>query len=233
MALKLELIHTFVRKTDGSTDYMSKMVEFDYSHLNEERRDVLVTEFGSRTYVTFARGLVVDYRSQYLGDGDSVGIIIVWDPIDKKTVEVGGQYENGVYSDGTRYGPNQFAEWDATPEVKAEYTAYKAELERKAAEARRDAEIARRKWEEAKEAALPKKGRYVRVFKGRKVPVGTKGVSFWYGQTQYGYRVGLETSNGEKFFTAADNVEVISDNLQYLEKKYDQRQNAKLAQTQK
>lgn len=220
MALKLELSHTFVKKADGSTDYISQMVEVDYSHLNQERRDVVTVDSYSRTYITFARGLVVDYRSHYLGDGDSVGIIIVWDPIDKKPVEFGGQYENGVYADGTRYGPNQFAEWDATPEVKAEYAAYKAQVEKEAAQARRDHEAYLCKCEESREAALPKKGRFVRVFKGRKVPIGTQGRSFWYGQSAYGYRVGFITQDGQKFFTAADNVEVISDNLKFLEEKY-------------
>lgn len=223
--LKLEISHIWRRKEDGTVDYISQMVEFDYSNLNEEKRDIVVNHWEyegepretKRTYVTFARGLVVDYVSHYIGDGDSVGAFVVWDPILKQPIEFGVGYENGVYSDGTRLGPNQFAQTDATVEVKAEYQAYKDALEQKAAQARRDAEIARRKWEDEREAATPKAGRRVVVVKGRKVAKGTSGRVFWYGQTQFGYRVGIILADNSKVFTSADNVEVV-DNLKYLER---------------
>ena len=212
--LKLELIHVFRKLADGGTDYISQMVEFDYSHLGEEHRDVVTTEYGSRTYVTFARGLVVGYESHYIGDGDSVGSIIVWDPIEKKPVGFGTGYEN------MERNRNENIDFDATPEVKAEYAAYQAEIARKVAETRKEEEIAKRKWEEAKEAATPRKGRRIRVVKGRKVAKGTVGYSFWYGETQWGFSVGILKDDGTKVFTSASNVEVIKDNLVYLEKKY-------------
>jgi hypothetical protein len=71
----------------------------------------------------------------------------------------------------------------------------------------------------------PLKGSRVRVVKGRKVPIGTEGVVVWYGETQYGLRLGLIASPvvvdasgrvedsplGDKpLWTAADNVIVIT-----------------------
>jgi len=51
-------------------------------------------------------------------------------------------------------------------------------------------------------------GKDVTVVKGRKVPVGTTGRIFWLGATKFGPRVGIETANGERHFTARGNVEV-------------------------
>jgi len=223
--LKLRLDHTWRKLENGQTDYHSQMIEFDYSHLNEERRDVVTHEFEyegkksstSETYVTFGRGLVLEYASHYIGDGDSVGSVAVWDPIEKKPVWFGLGYENGVYSDGTRLGPNQFITYDATPEVKAEWEAYKAAEKAKADQERKRAEAARAKWEAEQEAAAPKPGRKVIVIKGRKVAKGTTGKVFWHGQTLYGRRVGIVLADGSKVFTAADNVEVV-DNLKMLER---------------
>jgi hypothetical protein len=63
----------------------------------------------------------------------------------------------------------------------------------------------------AREAGVPTPGRIVRVFKGRKVAKGTEGRVFWYGRCRYGdgHRVGFKTAEGEKHFTAEDNVEVL------------------------
>ncbi len=218
--LKLELFHRSRQNPDGSYDYKSPQLEYDYSHLNEERRDVIVTVYElsgekksqSRTYVTFARGLVVGYEDHYLGDGDSTYSVIVWDPVDEKPVSFGLGYSNMARSE------HELIEYDAVPEVKAAYSAWKAEQERKAAIEHRNAEIAKQKYAEALEAATPKRGRRVLVVKGRKVPVGTEGVSFWYGQDKFGgFRVGIVKSDGSKVFTAASNVEVV-DNLKYLER---------------
>ena len=215
--LKLELSHVWPKKEDGSTDYSSKMVEFDYSHLNETRRDVVTTYFEyegkkhstSRTYVTFAKGLVLDIGDTYLGDGDSSYWVNVWDPIEKRPVSFGLGYYPQV-------GPEGILELDATPEVKAEYDAYKAAEKAKADAQRKIYEAEQARIKKEQEAALPKAGRRVLVVRGRKVPVGTEGTSFWYGDTQYGYRVGIELKDGTKVFTAANNVEVV-DNLKLLE----------------
>jgi len=136
------------------------------------------------------------------------------------------------------YGATAYAGWthmhvDATPEIRAKYDALlQAERERRAAKQREHA------------ANTPDKGKRVKVVKGRKVPIGTEGVVFWYGAAREygafprggykehgrsmaalaratlgpdghgekeGYRIGLKTDSGEKFFTAATNVEVVAD----------------------
>jgi len=89
--------------------------------------------------------------------------------------------------------------------VVAFYTIAKAEEARMARE-RRNAERARREAEE--EARRPGHGKTVKVVRGRKVPKGTVGKVFWFGETRYGWRVGLEV-NGERVFTDARNVEVV------------------------
>jgi hypothetical protein len=55
------------------------------------------------------------------------------------------------------------------------------------------------------------------VIRGRKVPIGTKGIIFWLKRQNYAKypdawglnsstRIGIETDAGEKYFTALDNV---------------------------
>lgn len=62
-------------------------------------------------------------------------------------------------------------------------------------------------------------GKTVRVFKGRKVPIGTTGVVFWIGQydnSKYGdpwgiyttTKLGIRDSAGNAFFTADTNCEI-------------------------
>ena len=72
---------------------------------------------------------------------------------------------------------------------------------------------ARRTLQFAEHAATPALGKSVRVIKGRKVAKGTEGRVFWTGQDSYrpgAFRVGLETADGSRVFTAGTNVEVIS-----------------------
>jgi len=65
-------------------------------------------------------------------------------------------------------------------------------------------------------------GKTVRVFKGRKVPIGTVGEVFWVKRYNYGKypdpwgfysttKVGIKDSAGEVYFTAIGNVEVIEE----------------------
>ena len=68
----------------------------------------------------------------------------------------------------------------------------------------------------AAEAREPKKGRKVRVVKGRKVAIGTEGTVTWYGEGRaYGFgsrapmRVGIKLASGEVVWTDASNVQVI------------------------
>lgn len=55
------------------------------------------------------------------------------------------------------------------------------------------------------------KGAPVTVVRGRKVPKGTSGVVFWVGEDDWGKaKVGFRTESGDRVFTAASNVEVVS-----------------------
>jgi hypothetical protein len=165
--------------------------------------------------------LVLEYKSQYLVGGDSVGSIAVWDPIKKEPVWFGLGYENMARD------PKEILHADATPEVKAEYEAWKKakEDERQAAIA---ADKAREKAEhEAFMATQPTKGKTVRVVRGQKVPIGLVGKVFWYGQVNANYsgsrwsrgatqtRVGIEVTDevtgSTKVFTAASNVELVEE----------------------
>jgi len=58
------------------------------------------------------------------------------------------------------------------------------------------------------EATLAR-GKTVRVVRGRKVPRGLEGEVTWYGENQWGPRVGIRDINGTVHWTAASNVEVL------------------------
>jgi hypothetical protein len=60
-----------------------------------------------------------------------------------------------------------------------------------------------------KRAATPEKGKQVRVYKGRKVPVGTTGTCIWIGNGNYGLRAGVKDAAGTIHWTAANNLEVL------------------------
>ena len=51
------------------------------------------------------------------------------------------------------------------------------------------------------------RGDEVRVVKGRKVPIGTKGRVFWLGDGAYGRRCGFKDARGEVHWTALENVQ--------------------------
>lgn len=53
------------------------------------------------------------------------------------------------------------------------------------------------------------KGVYVEVYKGRKVPKGTKGIVFWYKDDFYGPKLGLKDSLGNVHWTAATNCRTL------------------------
>lgn len=70
--------------------------------------------------------------------------------------------------------------------------------------------------EEARERLTSvKKGSFVRVYKGRKVPVGVEGYVFWLGDGQYGPRVGLTTLKGETHWISSSNIEVVLPGLRF------------------
>lgn len=87
---------------------------------------------------------------------------------------------------------------DATPEVMEKYLAWKDRM----------AQLARRRAEE-EELKTPRRGKEIKVVRGRKVPIGTTGRIFWIGSNAYGVSVGIQTTSGERHFTSIKNVEVI------------------------
>ncbi len=167
------------------------------------KTEVVKSEYGDRKYVTFGAGLVVGYGDTYLGDGDSVWYVRIWNPVTKKEDHIGMGYVNAWP------GNHENVEYDATPEVKAEWEAYKAEQEKIRQQKEREYAEADRKYRAEQEAKTPTRGKTVKVVKGRKVAKGLEGRVFWYGQTQFGYRVGIELADGKKVFTATSNVEVV------------------------
>lgn len=78
--------------------------------------------------------------------------------------------------------------------------------------------IAFDKWKANNEmlAKIPHKGKFAKVIKGRKVPIGTTGEIIWYGTgKKYNYndkpsmRVGIKDNNNAVHWTDANNVEVL------------------------
>jgi hypothetical protein len=117
---------------------------------------------------------------------------IVWDDVGECPKEI-------MYGTTRGWTYLNSADVDATDEVRAKYSAL-LEFNRE----KRRQEI------EEEGANRPKVGRYVRVFKGRKVPVGTEGFVFWSGSNQWGESVGIETADGKRVFTSVKNVQVLA-----------------------
>lgn len=161
-----------------------------------------ITPEGSIYLQTTHVGVVLELREMN-GYDDSDFYAVVWDTEKGETKRV-------VYASTRGWTYPNGAAVDATPEVLAAYTAW---TDKRRAEAMRLALEA-----EAKE---PKVGRRVKVVKGRKVPIGSSGEVFWYGPDKFEdrrytpsfmprkMRCGVKLENGDKVFTAADNVEVI------------------------
>jgi len=145
-------------------------------------------------------GLVLDANGERNYHDDSDFYATVWNP-EKGCPE---QIEFAT-TRGWTY-PN--SAWvDATPEVLAAYSAW-GERVRKAAEERRKAEALAKEVAAAKE---PRKGRRVKVVKGRKVPLGFEGIVIWEGVDNWGKaRIGIKNEmSGKVEFTAASNAEVV------------------------
>lgn len=146
--------------------------------------------FGPLYMRTSHVGLVLELR-EYNGYDDSDFYAIVWDPekgapdrVDYASTR-GWTYPNGAHV-------------DATPEVLAAYAAWR-EVQRRAAEKRRA---------EQEERTI-RRGKRVRVVKGRKVRVGTEGECFWQGHGFHGPRIGIRTADGQTIFLAESNCAVI------------------------
>lgn len=182
-------------------------------HANDPNVEVVTGYPGARgpLYMRTSHvGLVLELKERN-GYDDSDFYAVVWNPEkgEPETVEY-------ATTRGWTY-PNE-ATIDATPEVVAAYHEYR---ERKRVEYA--VKQARR------EAKVPRKGRLVRVARGRKVPIGTVGTVAWIGDDKYWrgwsgrnawvldqlayvelgrYRVGIDTDNG-RVWTNAKNVEVV------------------------
>jgi hypothetical protein len=112
-----------------------------------------------------------------------------------------GEVTLSVYHDGL-YDRYAEATVDAPAEAVAAYNS-KIEAERKSSKEAAELKAL------IEEAARLEKGKRVRVVRGRKVPHGTEGEVFWVGYTRYGRRVGFTGTDGQTYWTAASNVEVI------------------------
>jgi hypothetical protein len=148
-------------------------------------------------------GLCLSDRERNMHD-DSDWFMLVWN-------EEKGKPEEICFAStrGWTY-PCYGSKPDATMEIKTKYAMYCD---------RQNAELLRARTE--REKMEPRKGKLIRVVRGRKVPVGTTGTCIWRGpgkvfsfaQAKYGApdRVGLKTESGEVFWTAISNVEVIQE----------------------
>lgn len=143
-----------------------------------------VTEYEGKCLWTTSRGSIMESY-------DTDHYMIVWDSEAKATKEV------FLFCDRAEK-VDVLYNVDATPAVKAEYEAMKAERARQ----ERIAEAERR-------ALIPGRGKTLKVVRGRKVPKGTVGTCIWTGNGQWGERVGLKTASGEVHWTAMSNVEVV------------------------
>lgn len=134
----------------------------------------------------------------------------VWDDVRYAwCAEEDGSFTRHCYGCASDAHGLQTAVVDAPPELIRAFEAW--QVVQRANERKTAHEAYERKQAEkaAAEAAAPRKGKSLEVVKGRKVPIGTKGVCIWVGQSQYGERVGLKDSSGTVHWTASTNVKVV------------------------
>ncbi len=73
---------------------------------------------------------------------------------------------------------------------------------------RADAERAK---EQRRQELYAWKGQEVVVVGGRKIPKGTRGICFYSGAGQYGWRIGFKDASGQEYWTDLNNVELASE----------------------
>lgn len=139
-------------------------------------------------------GFVVDITSQYIGDGDTVYYAVVFNPETAEFDEVGV----GWFS--------EYVKIDASKGLIAAYRSLK-----EARAALRVAENAVTQWrtyllDEIVEDETVRKGKVVKVVKGRKVAKGTVGTVKVVYEGGWGWRVLLELADGTEVWTALTNV---------------------------
>lgn len=127
-----------------------------------------------------------------LRETTDVDYAIVWD--DEEGIKQVGY--------GSWSAPNH-AQIDATEETLVKVRAWLYERNY-------DASLRALRNQNADDARQPWGTRQVRVVRGRKVPIGTEGTIIWFGEGNYGLRVGLKDAEGNTHWTAASNVEVIN-----------------------
>lgn len=134
---------------------------------------------GSPQYVGLVVALKTKYDVRKMSDiwADDF-YALVWTGTEAKRVYLGSNFE--------LQGPIDRAVVDATPEVRQAYAAWEAErLERERLAQEAKAERKRLEAIEREKKAV-RKGRRVRVIRGRKTPKGTEGVVFWMGRGRVG-----------------------------------------------
>ncbi|VVC05151.1 Uncharacterised protein [uncultured archaeon] len=87
---------------------------------------------------------------------------------------------------------------DARPEIRKAYDDYRAEIFK-----------AEKERLELEKIMAPEKGKMLEVIRGRKVPIGITGKCIWVGEGSYSLRVGLRAEDGNVYWTAAKNVQVV------------------------
>ena len=102
-------------------------------------------------------------------------------------------------------------ELDATEAAICEHAGYVERADRLKREREYAAAAVRAKADREREAKAVRKGRHVRVVRGRKVPKGTEGVCIWVGDGTWGERCGIKDAAGVVHWTASKNVEAIDD----------------------
>lgn len=166
-----------------------------YRRTNPEERAAGLGET-IRTHI----GQVVKLGSTYWGDGDSAYWAIVSDGR--------GGYEQigycSTYCGCQSSGDRCRAELDPSPELAAAYIEH-TERNDEISTVMQNANLADARWHR------PSIGAFVRVVRGRKIPLGTEGQIGWTGPSKFGERVGIlpESGASQMLFTAASNVEVL------------------------
>ena len=115
-----------------------------------------------------------------------------------------------IYTTNLSSRCGRVSEVDAPAHIIAAYTAAEDRKARLRA-AREELDAAMRLDKEAQgELKKVVNGREVIVVKGRKVPVGTRGIVRWMGATEWGYRVGISVTGQDKLtYTSISNCEAL------------------------
>ena len=146
------------------------------------------------------------------------GWVVTWDTLDSLSgcyAEYGGcpdaESNPGAHGEGAPFDHSKINKYDNLQGEKPELAQTPEEREKFAA-LELAVKVAAAGINAAQADARPSKGKTVTVIKGRKVAKGTVGRVFWTGPSDYGpgLRVGLETPEGERHFTAGTNLEVIA-----------------------